>query len=140
MGFLLAGLSGALMAGQGAINALLGRRIGMGFMLLGVYGGGLAASGVLAAVLAQRPPALGRAGPYIWVTGPVGVAITLLVASAVPRLGMVRATTSIVVAQLLAAGAIDAFGLFGVPREAVGLARLLGVGCLGLGAYLLLRR
>lgn len=139
MGILWAVLSGALMAVQGAMNATLGRLMGLLWMLLGVYVVGSAAALALVLALSPHPPQLTRAGPYLWLTGPIGLAITLLVAAAVPRLGMVRATTFIVAAQLLSAAAIDQFGLLGLRPQPFSPWRILGVAALGLGAYLLLR-
>jgi len=139
MGILWAVLSGALMAVQGAMNATLGRLLGLLWMLLGAYAVGTAAALALVLILSPHPPQFARAGPYLWLTGPIGLGITLLVAAAVPRLGMVRTTTFIVVAQILAAAAIDELGLLGVRPQPFSLWRLLGVAALGIGAYLLLR-
>ncbi len=139
MGILLAALSGLLMAVQGALNATLGRLMGLLWMLASVYilGGGVALA--LAMLFSHQPLQLSRAGFYLWLSAPAGIAITLLVAAAVPRLGMVRTTTSIVVAQVLTAAAIDVFGLLGVRAQPLSLWRLVGVAALGLGSYLLLR-
>lgn len=139
MGIVWSVLSGALMAVQGAMNATLGRTMGLLWMLASVYVIGSAVAVAVALVFSSQPLQVSRAGLYIWLSGPAGIAITLLVAAAVPKLGMVRATTFIVVAQVLTAAAIDLFGLLGVRQEPFALWRLVGVAALGLGAYLLLR-
>ena len=139
MGIVWAIVSGALMAVQGAMNATLGRLMGLLWMLASVYLIGTVAAVAAALIFSSQPLQLARAGPYIWLSGPAGLAITLLVAAAVPRLGMVRTTTFIVVAQVLMAAAIDMFGLLGTKAQPFSLWRLLGVAALGLGSYLLLR-
>jgi len=139
MGILFAIGSGLLMAVQGAMTAALGRAVGLYWMLLSVYLVGGAAALALVLGLSRRAPALGRADAVLWLAGPIGVGITLLVAAAVPRLGMVRTTTFIVVAQLLAAALLDALGLLGLRAQPFPAWRLFGVLALALGAYLLLR-
>ncbi len=132
-------VSGALMAVQGAMNATLGRLMGLLWMLASVYVIGTAVAVAAALIFSPQPLQPARAGPYVWLSGPAGIAITLLVASAVPRLGMVRTTTFIVVAQVLMAAAIDMFGLLGTKAQPFSPWRLAGVAALALGSYLLLR-
>ncbi len=139
MGILLAALSGALMAVQGAMNATLGRAMGLLWMLASVFVVGSIVALAVALLFASQPLQLSRGGPYLWLSAPAGIGITLLVAAAVPRLGMVRTTTFIVVAQVLTAAAIDVFGLLGLRAQPFSAWRLVGVAALGLGSYLLLR-
>jgi transporter family-2 protein len=139
MGIILAALSGALMAAQGAMNATLGRTMGLLWMLASVYVIGSIVAIAVALPFSSQPLQLGRSWPYLYLSAPAGIGITLLVAAAVPKLGMVRTTTFIVVAQVLTAAAIDVFGLLGLRAQPFSVWRLVGVAALGLGAYLLLR-
>jgi transporter family-2 protein len=139
MGIVWAIFSGTLMAVQGAMNATLGRVMGLLWMLASVYVIGSAVAIAAALIFSSQPLQISRTGLYVWLSGPAGLAITLLVAAAVPKLGMVRTTTFIVVAQVLTAAAIDLLGLLGVRQEPFAPWRLLGVAALALGAYLLLR-
>jgi transporter family-2 protein len=139
MGFLSAALSGMLMAVQGAMIATLSRRLGLYWMLVSLQL--IALVGALALTLWRTPhlPRFGAPALHLYLAAPIGIGITLLVALAVPRLGMVRATTALVIAQLVTAAALDQFGLLGMIGRPFALWRLAGVALLAAGAWVLLR-
>lgn len=139
MGTIFALLSGVAMALQGAMNAQLSRPLGLYWMLTSVQLLGVIASVGLALALTPRLPSPLSAPAYLYLAGPLGVAITALVALSVPRLGMVRATTFILVAQLLTAVALDHFGILGLPQRTFPAWRLIGVALLAAGSQILLR-
>ena len=138
MGMIFALLSGAAMALQGAMNAQLSRPLGLYWMLVSLQALGLTVALALAFARTPQFPALLSAPAYLYLAGPLGVAIAALVALAVPQLGMVRATTYILVAQVLAAVAIDHLGLLGLAHRPFALWRLVGVALLAVGAQILL--
>jgi transporter family-2 protein len=84
---------------------------------------------------------LARLGEAPWFTnlgGVLGVIIVLTVVLSMQRLGVATATTAILVGQLLAAAAIDHFGLFGVKAIPFGTFKLVGLALFGVGARILL--
>lgn len=132
-------LSGVAMALQGAMNAQLSGPLGLYWMLFAVqWIGGLTA---LFLALSRSPhlPPFATVPAYLYAAGPLGAVITAFVALSVPRLGMVRTTTYIVVAQLLAAVAIDRLGIFGLAPRPFAAWRLLGIMLLAMGAKVLLQ-
>ncbi len=139
MGTIFALLSGAAMALQGAMNAQLSRPLGLYWMLVALQALGLFTSIALALLRTPHLPPLLSPPLYLYIAGPLGVAIAALVALSVPDLGMVRATTFILVAQVLTAVTIDHLGLLGLVHRPFPLWRLVGVGLLAAGAQILLR-
>ncbi|MDA8344670.1 MAG: DMT family transporter [Thermaerobacter sp.] len=138
MGTIAAVLSGAAMALQGAMNAQLSRPLGLYWMLVSVQLLGVLTALGLAFWRTPGLPSLISPPVYLYLAGPLGVAITALVALSVPRLGMVRTTTFIVVAQLLAAVLLDHLGILGLETRPFPLWRLVGVALLAAGAQILL--
>lgn len=136
---MLAALSGAFMALQGALNATLGRLVGTWNAVL--------LSSLLATVLVlavAAPTAVrllshpGHLPWYLYLGGPLVAAITYLVILTVPRLGMANATTAILLGQLATAFLVDHFGLFGLNRHPFQWLNLLGLLLLAAGARILL--
>lgn len=132
-------LSGIAMAAQGAMSAQLSKPLGLYWMLVAVQLIGIATALVFALWFTPQAPPFASPPVYLYLTGPVGVAITALVALSVPKLGMVRTTTLIVTAQLLASVLLDHLGILGLEVRPFVLWRLLGVVLLVLGAQILLR-
>lgn len=140
---LLAAAAGALMPAQGAVNSWLARRSNLAMATLWTHA---TASVIVALILVLVPTARGSWGSLFrgpcpsLLGGAMGVAITWLVAAAVAPLGMVPATTGILVAQVLTAAALDHWGLLGLDHTPFTWSRGAGAGLLLLGAWLLLRR
>lgn len=140
---LLAAMAGALMPMQGAVNSWLAKKSSLAMATLWVYLTGAVAAALilLLAPSARTPLASLLKAPWPALLGGVmGVAITWLVASAVPTVGMVVATTGILVAQVTTAGALDHFGLMGLEHSAFTLSKAAGALLLVAGAWLLLRK
>jgi len=57
----------------------------------------------------------------------------------VPRLGLTKAFTLIIAAQLIMAALLDHFGLLGAATRPLDINRLLGIGVLVLGVWLTTR-
>ena len=78
-------------------------------------------------------------GPWPYAVGLLGAAYFVLSLAAVRELGAAGVTATLIAGQLVFAVVIDHFGLFGVAREAVSGARLLGIALLAGGVYLVVR-
>ncbi len=144
---LIAGLAGALMAVQGTFNAQAGKIVGLIPATFIVNLLGSVAAGLLlffinpgAAGLDEIMQKIPSVPLYAWLGGPIGVAIIYGVAVSIPRLGVGVATTGIITLQLLAAYAIDHFGLFGREHLPFNWVKLMGILLLAAGSYLLLKR
>ena len=134
-----AGLSAAA---QAAISGVFGRRIGT----IQAAGFGALAGAILLLVLAL---ALGRAGgllsgihqpPWLWLIGPLGAAIVIVVAYAPPLIGTFATVALMIAGQLVAGALIDAFGLLGSPRIPLTAFRATGLLLVAAGAALTLKR
>jgi transporter family-2 protein len=129
------------MAIQGTFNTQLAKVIGRVEALAVIQAVGLLSAGLLLWPLRLGSGDLGRLAQAPWYTvlgGVLGVAITFTVVAAMSRLGIATATTAILVAQLLAAAAIDHFGLFGAECRPFSWLKLVGVGLFAAGARILL--
>ncbi len=137
------GLSGLLMAVQGAMNAGAAKTIGLWEASFVVHSLGTVVS-VAALLLAQKGLGglqhIGEAPWYFYLGGPVGVAIVYAVMVAVNRVGMVNATTAIVAAQLLTAAVVDHFGLFAAEQISFRWFKIIGVVLIAIGARILLAK
>ena len=126
-------VTGALLAAQPAINGALARELGsptgaalvsllvstllvLPFVLLG--SGGALAAGVENAA----------AGPWwLWVGGLSGAVFVVAGLLLAPLIGVALFLSSVVAGQLLAAMAIDHYGLFGVTVHAIDPVRVIGI-------------
>lgn len=135
-------LAGAATGVQSPTNALLTRAFGspIGSALVSFsVGTGL----LLAAVLALGVRAnwsAARALPwYAYVGGAYGALFVSVAAYAAPRLGVGFTLIMLVSGQLVAAMLIDNYGLFGLARQPLSLARVAGV-ALVIAGVILVRR
>jgi transporter family-2 protein len=76
---------------------------------------------------------------YSFSAGVLGLIIVGTVAYTVPRVGLSRAFTAIVAAQFMIAALIDHFGLLGATARPLDASRLLGIGVLVAGVWLMVR-
>lgn len=98
-------------------------------------GGGTVAAG--AGVLAHGSfAALGAAPKYCWFGGVLALAITVTVMLGMGRLGPTLAVATILIAQLSAAAAIDAFGIMGTEKLAFGWSKWAGLALMTGGVLL----
>ena len=77
--------------------------------------------------------------PYVLITGMLGLIIVGSIGYVTPRLGLVTAFTILIATQFLLGGIIDHFGWFGAEIRPLDLTKLLGVGVLMLGVWLIIR-
>lgn len=138
-------LAGALLSVQAPINAELGRALGHPLLAAAVsFSVGLAvllAGVALGGVGAPARAAAAAVPAYAWVAGGLlGAAYLTASILLTPRLGTAALMSLVICGQLLAALALDHLGLFGLARRSAGAGRLVGVGLLLAGAYLVTRR
>lgn len=135
--------AGAFVAMQGPINAKLSLTVG-GPLQAALVSFGVGFLALLALNLINRHalPAggiLSSAPWWVWMGGFLGAIIVTLAVIAIPRIGVAAWIGAVIAGQLTAAVVYDHFGAFGQAiREATPM-RLLGVGLLALGVYLIRR-
>jgi len=141
LALLSACVSGSAMAIQGTLNSALSKVLGLLQASWIVHLTGLLVLTVLIAGAGISWPGLGALKSARWHTllgGPLNVVIVYLVIISIPRVGVARATTAIIVGQVATAGIIDHFGLLGVKPVTFSLIKGLGLALLAVGAKLLL--
>ena len=133
MGFVFAILAGAAMSVQGVMNTRLSEKLGLYESNAWVQGTAFALS-LLAMWIWGKGSfrELGQTPKVYLLGGALGLVITLTVMLAIGRLSPTVAISTILIAQLLVAAIIDAFGWLGAERVAfhwnkfAGMARMLG--------------
>ncbi|MBK7897783.1 MAG: DMT family transporter [Candidatus Promineifilaceae bacterium] len=77
--------------------------------------------------------------PYVMITGILGLIIVGSIGYVTQRLGLVTAFTILITTQFVLGGVIDHFGWFGAEIRPLDPTKLLGVGVLMLGVWLIIR-
>jgi bacterial/archaeal transporter family-2 protein len=135
---LIATAAGVAAAFQAAANAGLSSRIGLGAALL--VNTSIVLLGTVAFYVAGGPHTrFSPAGtPWnLYVGGICGFIIILSLAFVFPEIGAVVAIALVVLGQGIAALAIDHFGLMGMPKEPITIARVGGLVLVGAGVALI---
>lgn len=137
LGIIFSAVAGAAMSLQGVFNARLSERIGLLESNMFVQGTAFALS-LIAMFLAGRGNlrALTEVNRLYWLGGALGLVITITVMLGIGKLGPLVAVSVILIAQLLVAAAIDAFGWFGTERMPFGWTKWLGVALMTAGVVL----
>ncbi len=121
--------AGAAMSLQGVLNTRLSGKIGLYESNLLVQGVAFALSAVAVLFLGKGNfSALAGTNRLYLLGGVLGLAITITVMLAIKGMGPTVAISVILIAQLLVAAIIDAFGWFGTERVAFGWQKYVGVG------------
>jgi transporter family-2 protein len=139
---LLALVGGVLMAVQAPTNALLAKATDSPVLaaLISFAVGTVALVLLLFAGSAPRALAGARALPwYAWIGGLYGAFFVAMAAFVAPRIGVGALLTAAVAGQLVAALALDHFGLLGLDPRPATLARILGLVLVFAGAFLVRR-
>jgi transporter family-2 protein len=139
---LLTAVAGGLIALQPPINAVLGRFTGnLQAGLVSFVVGAMLLAAII--VLSGRAGTLSSAFEPGWlyylgggVLGAVYVVVALITVSSIGAAGVVAAT---IAGQLTASVVIDRLGVLGLEQTAVSLDRVIGIGLLLLGTYLIVR-
>ena len=133
---------GGLMPIQGSINAQMGQVLGhplRGTLMNFLTGGILLV--IILLIWAGFPASsdLLQAPWYLYTGGFMGVLFVTAMLTLIPQLGALRVVAAVVVGQLIVSTIIDHFGLLKVPVHSISLTRVLGIGCLVIGLYLVNR-
>jgi transporter family-2 protein len=139
---LLTAFTGGLVALQAPVNSMLGRAIGtwqaafvsfaIGTVALACIAG--LATGGLGEIAGVR-----HVSWYYLTGGLLGAAYVTTILVAVRTLGAGGIVAATIAGQLAVSVVVDHFGLIGVARQPVTVAKVAGVVLLGLGTYLVVR-
>ncbi len=138
----LTAATGGLIALQAPINSVLGRAVGTWQAAFVSFAIGTIALGLIAALakggLGQVAEVRGVG--WVYLTGGVlGAAYITSVLVTVRSLGAGGVVAATIAGQLAISVVIDQFGLFGVQRQPVTLAKVAGLALLAAGTYLVVR-
>ena len=139
---LLTAFTGGLVALQAPINSLLGRSVGTWQAAFLSFAIGTLALAWIAALATGGLGQLShvRGVPWYYLTGGLlGAAYVTSILVTVRTLGAGGIVAATVAAQLAVSVVVDQFGLLGVAKQPVTVAKIAGVVLLGLGTYLVVR-
>ncbi len=138
---MLVGLVGGLAVGiQAPLAGLIGTRMGLLESVFIVHIGGAIAA--IIPLLMLRGGQLGQWQSLPWyalVAGAFGLVTIGSISYTIPRLGVATAMTLIIAGQLVVSLLADHFGLLGADIRPVTLMRLVGLGVLCVGVWLMVR-
>ena len=127
-GIIFSIIAGMAMSVQGVMNTRLGE--GIGNMEANTFVQGTAFALALIVLIFWRQgsfTALGQVNKLYWLGGVLGIVITLTVMLGIKSLGTTLSISIILISQLLIAAVIDAFGLMGSEKVAVGWSKYVGL-------------
>lgn len=134
MGIVFSIIAGMAMSIQGVFNTRLGEKIGLYESNVWVQGTAFALSVLAMLILGKgNLGALMQANKLYWLGGVLGLIITLTVMLGIGNLSPTVAISIILIAQLLVAAMIDAFGLWGTEKVAFGWNKYVGIGMMIVG-------
>lgn len=137
---LVATAGGVAVAMQAQLMGVLDRGLGTLEAIFITYAGGGLLIGLVMLLLRGGNLAAWPTLPWYTLTsGAFGLIIVGAIGYSAPRLGLLAALTVVVAAQYLASAVLEQYGLFGATPRPLDLGRLLGVGCMLVGTWLLLR-
>ena len=140
IGIVMSIVAGAAMSVQGVMNTRLGEGIGTWQANAFVQStAALLSWGALVLVKDGSFSRLGEVSRWYWLGGVLGLVITVTVMLGIKSLSPTVAISVILIAQLLVAALIDAFGLMGSEKVAFGWTKFLGLGMM-IGGVLLLKK
>jgi bacterial/archaeal transporter family-2 protein len=135
------GLLGGVAVGiQSPVSGILSERVGGAAGSFIIHFGGAVFSGLLLLLRRGENIQNWRNVPwYMYGLGGLGLVLYLTLSYTVPRLGATAAVTLIVVGQLLISFLADTFGWFGLAARPVESTRVVAIGLLLLGSYLMVK-
>ena len=136
LGFISAIISGIAMSIQGVFNTRLSEKIGDMETNVVVHGSALVIAIILVLFWGKGDfKSIKDVNKLYLLGGALGIIITLTVMLSIKSLGTTIGT--ILIAQLAAAGIINAFGLFGSEKISLSFFQFLGLGLMILGIIIL---
>lgn len=139
----LTAVAGVLVGIQAPVNSRLSATIGKVQAASFSFVVGTVALALLAIVFYGGLGSFGQAGKapaWSWIGGLLGATYVTVAILTVRTLGVSGLTALVICGQLSAAVAIDRFGLFGIAKQSIGAARIVGLVLLLVGALLVVRR
>ena len=127
-GFLMSIIAGAVMSIQGVFNTRLSEKTGLFESSVIVQGTAFIASLIIMLIGGKGNIKEALSVDKLYLTGGIlGTVITVTVMLAMGKLSPTMAVSVILISQLLTAGIIDGFGLFGTEKIAFGFKKILGL-------------
>ena len=137
LGFLFAALAGAAMSVQGVFNTRLSEKIGLFESNTIVQGSAFLIALIVMLIFGKGDiTKVGEVNKLYLFGGIIGFVITLTVMLAIKNLSPTVAISVILIAQLLVAAIIDAFGLFGSEKVPFTLSKYIGIGLMIAGVII----
>lgn len=133
----MSAIAGSAMALQGVINTRLNEKIGL--YEANVFSQATAlAFGLIAMWILGKGDLAGviKVNKWYWLGGVLGTVIIITVMLGIGHLSPTRATSIILISQLLVAAIIDAFGLFGTEKVPFTFSKWIGLGFMIAGVLL----
>jgi transporter family-2 protein len=143
LAILLGAGAGCLVGMQAPVNSRLGRSVGSIQAATFSFLVGTAALVLIATIFYGGIGSLrhvGRAPSWALIGGLLGAVYVAVALVTVRTLGVTALTAAVITGQLAMSVVIDRFGLFGVPRQAIGLDRIAGLTLLVAGVALVVRK
>ncbi len=139
LGFIFSAVAGAAMSIQGVFNTRLSEKIGLYESNVFVQGTAFVLSLIALFILGKGNfREIASVPKYYLLGGVLGIVITITVMLGISNLTPTVAISTILIAQLLVAALIDAFGWFGAEKIAFGWNKYLGMAMM-IGGMLLFK-
>jgi transporter family-2 protein len=141
IGIVVVGLLAGMAVGvQAPLASLIGGRLGMLESVFIVHFGAVIGSGMILALQRGGNLLEWRTLPWYTLTaGLMGMVVISAISYTIPRLGATATITLVVAGQLMIGVVLDHFGWLGVETRPIDLPRILGIGVLFLGIWLIIR-
>jgi len=137
---IVAAIGGIAVVLQAQFMGLMDRELGtMESVFITYFGGGLLISLPVLAIRGGNLSAWQNVPWYSFSAGLLGLIIVGAIGYCVHRLGIVTAFTIIVASQFISGALLDHYGILGATLRPLDLSRLIGIGFLLLGVWLILR-
>ncbi len=137
---ILAALGGIAVSIQAQFMSTLDKHLGTLSATFFTYGSGAIIIALITLALRGGNFRLwGDVPPAAFLAGVLGLIIVATVSYTVPRLGLVPAFTVLVSAQFILSAIIDHFGLFGAAVMPINPTRMLGMGTVLFGTWLIIK-
>jgi len=137
----IVGLLGGIAVGlQGPLSSMISQRIGTMESAFIIHLGGTLAAFVFLASVGGGHLGSWRTVPwYALGAGVLGLILISAVSYTIPRLGIAATVTLIVTGQLTVGAMLDHFGMLGAAIRPLELSRLIGLGVVFVGIWLMVR-